>query len=85
MLWIQYRGRERCLYSSGSHAFKDCTKAQIKCANCGSATHLSNYGGCPSLKKAKVIEHIAHSQAIPYHEAKKQYYNSASPNSTSQN
>lgn len=62
--------KERCLYCGEGHHLKDCTKQTKKCANCGSTDHLANYGGCPYLKKAKAIEHLAQKECITYIDAK---------------
>ena len=72
------KGQDKCLYCSKRHAFKDCDKQAMKCANCGSLAHMANYGGCPKMKQAKEIEIISHTESITYSEAKNKYFASSS-------
>jgi len=90
-----------CVVCSGPHSSKECPvkdKEEMKCFNCGDS-HAANYGGCPFIKHAKVIEKIRAEEKLSYRDAAikakqihnaptRQQYNrqeTSAPNPTSQN
>ena len=69
------RYKVRCLLCGGEHKHTVCPKkgqdgkvSQLKCSNC-SGNHAANYGGCPSIKMAKLAEKIRVEEKISYREA----------------
>ena len=62
--------KHRCVYCSENHTLDACPKQNMCCANCGSSSHLANYGGCPIYKQAKKIEALAFTENISYYEAR---------------
>ena len=47
----------KCVVCAGYHDVKDCESRIPKCRNCGN-NHTANYGGCPYMKKAKIVEKV---------------------------
>jgi len=63
--------KPHCVVCSGPHSSKECAvknKEEMKCYNCGGC-HTANYGGCPFIKHAKVIEKIRAEEKLSYREA----------------
>jgi len=61
----------RCVVCSGAHNYKNCTAENTKCVNC-KGNHAASYGGCPLMKKERLINEIKANKKVDYNEAKRQ-------------
>jgi hypothetical protein len=66
---ISCKKAPRCVACGGAHNVKDCTnQGNPHCCNCG-GQHTANYGGCPYMKEAKVVEKTRVEQKMSYRDA----------------
>lgn len=69
----------RCVACGGPHQVKDCPGVtSATCSNCGGA-HTANYGGCPNMRQAKVVEKVRAHQQLSYRDAVRVVKASAAP------
>jgi hypothetical protein len=72
----------RCVVCSGPHNTKDCPKPEMpKCCNC-SGNHTANYGGCPFIKEARLVEKTRVEHRLSYRDAMMHVKKSVTLNST---
>jgi hypothetical protein len=60
--------KQKCVVCAGPHMLKDCTNRSPKCSNCG-GPHTASYGGCKSVKEAKLVEQVRAVDKISYRDA----------------
>ena len=62
------RSKLKCVVCAGHHSVKDCDSHVPRCSNCGNS-HMANYGGCPFMKKAKIVERVRAEEKLSYRDA----------------